>query len=214
MSSGDTAVQLIKTACGFAFWYSLCQAGGAGSLRWDHPWHSVAIEVQASWGLGPALCFSAPPSEAPRSHTLKAPGLTFLKKASLLWMSAPQYLWAWAIARTDQRLSGCYSRGPGQAFGSRVAPFHPQPYMQDLAIIFGVNSRAVSGGMELGLELLWVPSERSHQDEGTGPLDAGETLAEDISQLLPPDSLIYKHTHSLGACSTVRGGSPTGIRLV
>ena len=39
-------------------------------------------------------------------------------------------------------------------------------------------------------------------------------LAEDISQLLPSDSLTYKHTHSLGACSTVRDGSPTCIRLV
>lgn len=39
-------------------------------------------------------------------------------------------------------------------------------------------------------------------------------LAEDISQLLPSGSLTYKHTHSLGACTTVRGGSPTGIRLV
>lgn len=68
--------------------------------------------------------------------------------------------------------------------------------------------------MELGLELLRVPSERSRQDEGTGSPDAGDVLAEDISQLLPPGSLTYKHTHSLGACNTVRGGSPTGIRLV
>lgn len=73
--------------------------------------------------------------------------------------------------------------------------------------------------MELGLALFWVPSEsfnkpeRSYQVEGTGSLDAGET-AEDISQLLPSGSLTYKHTHSLGVCSTVRGGSPTCIRLV
>lgn len=32
--------------------------------------------------------------------------------------------------------------------------------------------------------------------------------------LRPPGSLTYKHTHSLGACSTVRGGSPTGTKLV
>lgn len=39
-------------------------------------------------------------------------------------------------------------------------------------------------------------------------------FTEDISWLLPPGFLSYKHTHSLGACNTVRGGSPTGIRLV
>lgn len=70
--------------------------------------------------------------------------------------------------------------------------------------------------MELGLELLWVPSEsldkpeRSHWFSGC----RRDMLAEDISQLLPSGSLTYKHTHSLGACTTVRGGSPTGIRLV
>lgn len=31
---------------------------------------------------------------------------------------------------------------------------------------------------------------------------------------LLPGFLFYKHTHSLGACNTVRGGSPTGIRVV
>lgn len=39
-------------------------------------------------------------------------------------------------------------------------------------------------------------------------------LAEDISRLLPICSLTYKHTHSLGVCNTVRGGSPTGIKLL
>lgn len=145
VSSGDTAVQLM---------YSLCQAGRASSLRWDHPWHSVAIEIQASWGWGQHSLFLCATIRSSQESYIEGTRAYILKnKASLLWMSAPQYLWAWAIARTDQRLSGCYSRGPGQVFGSRVAPFHPQPYMQDLAIIFGVNSRAISG-MELGLELL------------------------------------------------------------
>lgn len=105
VSSGNNAVQSIKTARGFAIWYSLCQAGGASTFRWGHPSHNVVTEVQVSSGLGPVLfLYSSSLESVLKSSQESYIGLTFFKKASLLWMLAPQNLWAWAIARTDQRL--------------------------------------------------------------------------------------------------------------
>lgn len=56
VSSGDTAVQSIKTLCDFCHLLFLVPGSrGAIILRWDHPWHNVVTEVQVSWGVGPAL---------------------------------------------------------------------------------------------------------------------------------------------------------------
>lgn len=65
----------------------------------------------------------------------------------------PHRIWVWAVAKTDQRISWCYSGGPDQASGSRVTPFHPQPCIQGPAIVFWVNRQSNKWEMELGLGL-------------------------------------------------------------
>lgn len=92
-------------------------------------------------------------------------------------------------------------------------PHHISSPACNVAIISRISRQRnkVHGRKESGAELGLFQKEAA----GLRVLWAQQRLVSWGHQLvLPPGFLFYKHTHSLGACNTVRGESPTGIRVV
>lgn len=121
VSSGGTAIQFIKTACGFAVWSGIpcAKLEGLAALGGTTPGTVCPLRSKhpGDWGQH-SLFLCSPIRNSQESYIEGTRAYILKEKASLLWMSAPQYLWAWAIARTDQRLSRVTQEAQARPLGA------------------------------------------------------------------------------------------------
>lgn len=114
--------------------WELCSTVHQNSLWFCHPcvqlgggrsWSNVVCEVQVSWGPD-FLCLSALYQGYRGSDVLlilpgvihwRYQGLHFKMKSKAAMICQPHSVWAWALARADQRLSSCHSIGPVRPLG-------------------------------------------------------------------------------------------------